>query len=127
MSLARSLAHVVDQYGELPNNVINYFSGTSFDDFSSVAHYFKKNPHSYFTAGIEQVLVFKRITSDSHFDVSVYNVDESNRLDYDYLTKFEEIAKANGITVTLNFKNIPYIIGIGAPTVVFSDEAKADK
>jgi hypothetical protein len=127
LSVARALIHVVDQYRDLPHNVIHYFSSTGFDNFSSIASYFKKNQHSYFTTGIDHCLVFKRISSEASFDITVYNVDESNRLDYDYLKAFEELAAAAGIIVNVNFKPTPFIVGLTMPTVVIEDEPKSEK
>lgn len=126
LSIARSLIHVVDQYKEVANNVVHYFTGSSFDDFSSISGFFKKNQHSYFTAGIEHCIVFKRITSDPHIDITVYNLDEANRLDYEYLKQLEEIASASRISVHIEYRAETYIPGIVAPTIVIEDSPRSD-
>lgn len=117
---------MVDQYKEAPHNVFHYFTGSSFDDFSSVASYFKKNQHSYFTSGIEHCVVFKRITSDAHIDITVYNLDEANRLDYEFLKALEEFASQARIAVHIEYSPEPFIPGITLPTVVIDDVPRSD-
>ena len=121
------MVYVIDQYRDLPNNIIHYMSGTGFEGFTSVANYFKKNAHSYFTAGIEYCFVLKRISSDPHFDITVYNFDERNRLHFDYLKNLEEIAASAGMKVEINFVREPYIQGVVAPTVVIDDFPTSNK
>jgi len=126
LAIARSLVHVVDQYKEAPRNVFHYFTGSAFDGFSSVANYFKKNPHSYFTSGIEHCVVFKRITSDSHIDITIHNLDEANSLDYEYLKTLEDFAAQARITVHLQYSAEPFIPGIAVPTIVIDDVPRGD-
>lgn len=118
--------HVVDQYKEAPHNVFHYFTGSSFDGFSSVANYFKKNQHSYFTSGIEHCVVFKRVTSDSHIDITIYNLDEANRLDYEYLRALEDFASQARIAVHIEYSPESYIQGINVPTIVIDDVPRSD-
>lgn len=123
LSLARSLKFAADQYGDIEHNVVHYLAATSFDSFSSVAHYFKKNQHSYFTSGIEVCMVLKRLTSDSHLDLTVHNVDESNALNFEFINELLSSAKLAGIVVKVSYKAEPFIPGIVVPTVVFDDKS----
>jgi hypothetical protein len=123
LSIARSLKFAADQYGDVENNMIHYLAATSFNEFSSVAHYFKKNQHSYFTAGIELCIVFRRLTSDSHLDITVHNLDESSSVDFDFLDGLIAAAKHGGMSVNVAYAAEPFIAGIVAPTVVVSDRS----
>lgn len=124
-SVARSLAYVQDQYQDLANNVVHYFSATSFDKFSSVANYFKKNQHTYYISGLEVALILKRITSEPILHVTVYNSIEDKHKDLDFVKELVATGKARGIVVKVVGNPEPYITGLVVPTLVIEDESPA--
>lgn len=124
-SLARSLAYVQDQYQDLQNNVVHYFSATSFDKFSSVANYFKKNQHTYYISGLEVALILKRVTSEPNLHITVYNSIEDQHKNLEFLQDLLAVAKAHGIDVRVSTNPDPYVANLLVPTLVIEDESAA--
>jgi len=122
MTINRGLFYLTQQYRDFRHNLMNYFSCSKFDNFSSLDNFFKKNDHSHFTTGIDQVVILKRLTSSSRLRVVVHNVKEDDSLQFTYLDELTRISAKYGIETNIEFNQNTYFQQFTAPTIVIEDD-----
>lgn len=123
LTLNRGIYYLTQQYKDIKSNFISYFSSTKFHSFSSVDGFFKSNPHSHFTSGINQAVVFERISSSKKIQIVVYNVKDDESLNFEYLNDFIAICENYEIEVDVSFKGEQsYFNQFAGPTIVFKDK-----
>lgn len=123
LTINRAVYYLTQQYKDIKQNFISYFSSTKFDGYASLDQFFKGNSHSHFTSGISEALVFQRLTSSKNFQIVVYNVKEADSLDFGYLDEFVAVCEKYGLEVDIQFKGEQSFFNqFTGTTIVFEDE-----